>query len=148
MLDAVSRLDQISARLRAGGFRVTPQRVAILRALLVLGHPNAGQIHQRVRVHFPMTSLATVYSTLALLQEIGEIQELDLGGAASHYDGLNPSPHPHLICSHCGMVVDAQVGLLGDVLKDISASGERWTVTERLDCWGVCPRCLSDSSQT
>ena len=147
-MDVASRLDRISSRLKKRGLRMTRQRGAIIQALLKLGHPNAGQVHERVRALFPATSLATVYSTLALLHEMGEMQELDLGSAASHFDALNPCPHPHLICSRCGTVVDARADYLGDLVAGIGASDGTWTVSRRLDCWAVCPRCQADSSRS
>ena len=147
-MNVASRVDRIATQLRKRGLRMTRQRVAIIEALLRLGHPNAGQIHERVRARFPATSLATVYSTLALLQEMGEAQELDLGGAASHFDALNPSPHPHLVCVRCGLVVDAHADRMGELIASIEGSDGPWMVSNRVDVWGVCRRCHGDSSES
>ena len=64
------RLDDLVARLRSAGHRITPQRLAIIKTLVDSGeHPSVEQIYRRVRKDFPTTSLATVYNTLERLKE-------------------------------------------------------------------------------
>ena len=55
-------------------------------------------------------SHATVYKTLALLKEIGQVLEIDLRDD-SHYDGNRPQPHPHLICTECKAISDVKADL-------------------------------------
>ena len=77
MADPEARLDEMITRLKERGHRLTPQRMAVLKILAVSeGHPSVEQIYERVKVDFPMTSLATVYKTVALLKEMGEVLEL------------------------------------------------------------------------
>lgn len=56
-------------------------------------HLSAKQIYERVKVDFPMTSLATIYKTLAVLKKMGEILEIDLGTDSARYDGGNGNRH-------------------------------------------------------
>ena len=58
-----------------------------------------------LRTQFPTISLATIYKTLTLLKEEGEVLEIDLHND-SRYDGNKPYPHPHLICTQCGKIAD------------------------------------------
>ena len=104
-------------------------------------HPSAEQIHALVKADFPMTSLATTYKTLAVLKQIGEIQEINLGNDSSRYDGGNPSPHPHLICLECGSIMDVDVLGLSDLPRDVGHRTGYHIVSHRLDFFGVCPRC-------
>ena len=68
---------EIAERLREWGVRVTPQRLAIAEAVLnSVDHPSVQQIYERVQDHFPSMTLATIYSTLGVLQKSGLIQEL------------------------------------------------------------------------
>jgi len=55
-------------------------------------------------------SQATVYKTLALLKEMGQVLEINLRDD-SHYDGNRPQPHPHLICIRCNKIVDGEFAL-------------------------------------
>ncbi len=100
-------VDQLCTQLREHGRRVTPQRRAIIQALLDSdgAHPTAEQVFRRVQSVMPDMSPATVYNTLHEMVEIGELLELDLGLGERRYD-LYTANHAHLICLGCGRVVD------------------------------------------
>lgn len=136
-----ARIDAIVERVHAQGGRVTPQRIAILGALLSEDHPSIDAIYARVRPAFPMTSLGTVYKTIRMLQEMGEVLELGLGPEASRYDALNPAPHAHLICSDCGRILDIHVEGLDAVLGRIPGATGGAVANGRVDLWGLCPAC-------
>lgn len=110
-----TRYDQLLIRLREDGFRLTPQRMAVLRVLAEdRGHPTVEQVYDRVRGDYPTTSLATIYKTIDMLKGIGEVLELSVG-ESHRYDGRDPRPHPHLICEVCGAITDLALdGPLGD----------------------------------
>ena len=62
--------------LKDKGCRLTPQRLALLRILSKsAGHPSAEQIFEQIRADYPTTSLATIYKTLSLLKDMGEVFE-------------------------------------------------------------------------
>jgi Fur family peroxide stress response transcriptional regulator len=134
------RLDNVVAKLKSAGHRITPQRLAIARIVAESeGHPSVEQIHRQVRRDFPTTSLATVYNTLERLKEIGEVLELPFSGG-SHYDGRNPRPHPHLVCTVCGAIEDLDIDL-GSAAEEVAATKGYADVRHRLEFYGVCPRC-------
>jgi len=104
------RLDQITQALKERGYRLTPQRLAVLGVLAQSSdHPSVEEIHHQVRRDFPTTSLATIYKTVHLLKEMGEVLELGFADWGSRYDGRRPYPHPHVICTQCGAVVDHEL---------------------------------------
>jgi len=134
------RLDDLVAKMRSAGHRITPQRLAIIKTLVDSGeHPSVEQIYRRVRKDFPTTSLATVYNTLERLKEMGEVLELPSSGG-SRYDGLNPQSHPHLRCTVCGAIEDLDVDL-GPAAQEVTARRGYADVHHRLEFYGVCPRC-------
>ena len=136
------RFVRLVQRLRAGGGRVTPQRLAILRAVAEdPSHPSVEDVYRKVRVQFPCTSLATVYKTLAILEEIGEVVEVASVNEVSRYDGLNPYPHPHLICSQCGCIMDLPVDDVTGLVRSLAGCAPPWRLTERVEIWGLCPKC-------
>jgi Fur family peroxide stress response transcriptional regulator len=135
------RLEHLLQELRRRGCRLTPQRVAILRAVLRSDeHPTAEQIYTQVREEFPMTSLATVYNTLGLLKEMGAVLELGLGGS-NRYDGLRPEPHPHLICTRCHTILDADLPEVQHLGEAVSLTTGFLVKGHRLDFFGICPQC-------
>ena len=87
-------------RIRGGGYKATPQRLAILEAI-------AAEQHQRIeeiRARCPGVGLVTVYRTLGLLSGLGVVRRLDLGDGP-RYD-LAEDHHHHLICAGCGSVTE------------------------------------------
>jgi Fur family peroxide stress response transcriptional regulator len=134
------RLDDVVAKLRSAGYRITPQRLAIVKILIDSEeHPSVEQIYRQVQEDFPTTSLATVYNTLERLKEVGEVLELPCSGG-SHYDGVNPHSHPHLRCTVCGAIEDVEIDL-GSAAKEVAARRGYADVHHRLEFYGVCPRC-------
>ena len=102
-------------------------------------HPSVEQIYRQVREDFPTTSLATVYNTLERLKEIREVVELPFSGG-SRYDGRNPHPHPHLVCTVCDVIEDLDLDL-EPAAEDVAARSGYADVHHRLEFHGVCPRC-------
>lgn len=129
-------------KLRSRDFRITPQRLAILRILSVSeDHPSAEQIYAKVKADFPTTSLATVYKTIALLKELDEVLELGFPDAGNRYDGHNPVPHPHMICVKCGKIMDPELRSLDDLVEEMGKKTGCRILYHRLDFFGVCDRC-------
>ena len=142
MQEVPDRLDSMLRKLRETGFRITPQRLAILRILAESnGHPSAEDIYAAVRVNFPTTTIATVYKTLAVLKSIGEVLELEFSGDYNRYDGKKPGPHPHLICTKCKKIVDPELASLADMTEKLALESGYELITHRLDFYGICPQC-------
>lgn len=139
---------EIAEQLREWGVRVTPQRLAIAEAVLnSTDHPSVQQIFDRVRDHFPSMTLATIYSTLNVLERSGLIQELPFP-QFSRYES-NLEPHVNLVCIKCGNVIDATIGQETVVrLKDQISSLSDFLVTgQRVDFHGWCAGCAADRPQ-
>lgn len=120
--------------LRSRGCAMTPQRRAVLRFLDGnLDHPSAGQIFAAVTADFPITSRATVYNTLSLLEEVGLVRAVRDAEGDVRYDP-NTAPHHHLHCSACGRIEDIPVDAV-----QILVHGQPATGRVKLD--GRCSRC-------
>ncbi len=141
-MTAEERVEQMVSRLREGDHRITPQRLAILKILGHSdGHPSAETIHGALIEHYPTMSLATVYKTLALLKKEGEVLELQFSELGNRYDGLKPYPHPHVICTECGNIVDPSLLDMEKITGKMMAETGFKIMTHRLDFYGLCPAC-------
>ena len=137
-----TRIDQMISKLREREYRITPQRLAILKILAVSeGHPSVEKIYAQVKKDFPTTSLATVYKTLIVMKEIGEVLELGFSDDSNRYDGNKPYPHPHLICIECKKILDPELGSLIDMTQELAQDTGFNIVHHRLDFFGICPEC-------
>ncbi|GHV05949.1 transcriptional repressor [Campylobacterota bacterium] len=85
--------------------KATPQRLRLLEILGERGHMTIDAIYQTLKVEAPMLSLSTVYNNLATLCEKQIIREVSFAGASQVYE-LSRGEHAHLICKHCGEILD------------------------------------------
>lgn len=147
MPDPEIRLQELVDKIRQRGGRLTPQRVAVLKVLAESkDHPSVEQIYDRIKADFPTTSLATIYKTVTLLKEMGEVLELGFADGSNRYDGNKPYPHPHLICTRCGKIRDLHMQALSEMVQQVSRDVGYQIVSHRLDFYGVCPECQGTSS--
>jgi Fur family transcriptional regulator, stress-responsive regulator len=109
--------DELLDRLRSRGWRVTPQRRAVVAALAGDHvHRTADQVHAIARQVVPEVSLATVYNTLNELVQLGEISELRLADGSARYDPKTGPDHHHLVCRSCGRIFDVEPAGVGGVV--------------------------------
>jgi Fur family transcriptional regulator, peroxide stress response regulator len=128
--------------LKDRGLRVTPQRCAVYANLLGrTDHPTVEQLLRDLNQSFPISSQATVYSSLQALQNAGLVREVLLEEGVSRYDA-NVTPHHHFRCRCCGSIEDIgwselpPLSLTG-LRPGLKAEGYEVTVN------GVCDRCQS-----
>ncbi|MFZ5569061.1 MAG: Fur family transcriptional regulator [Thermodesulfobacteriota bacterium] len=140
--DIARRLDQMLTRLKEQNFRLTPQRMAVIEILAASeGHPTVAQIYDAVKAKFPTTSLATVYKTVLLLKEIGEVLELGFADGSNRYDGARPYPHPHIICTKCRKIMDPELSTLDHLNEEMAVKTGYRIQYHHLDFFGLCPAC-------
>ncbi len=102
---------EIEKRLSTSGLRLTPQRRTIIRLLAGnTDHPSAEDIFLKARGQFPMLSFATVYNTLKVLETMGEVQALRVGGEDRTLYDPRTDLHGHFYCQKCRNVVDIETG--------------------------------------
>lgn len=136
------RMERMIAKLKSRDFRITPQRLAVLRILSTSeDHPSVEEIYERVRTEFPTTSLATIYKTIALLKELDEVLELGFPDGSNRYDGNKPFPHPHVICTKCKKIMDSELAGLDALRAEISIRTGYKILHHRLDFFGLCQAC-------
>lgn len=136
---------RLTAALRAGGHRVTAQRLVLHRVLQELGtHATAEEVLQAAAPRLPGLSLPTVYASLDLLDRLGVARRIDGAGAAALYDP-RPDGHQHFACRRCGRVLDVD-GELDTAALSRAASGAGLRV-DGIDVVlrGICAGCRQES---
>ena len=100
-----------AAELRACGYRVTPQRRAVMDAVCAGGGQSTlAGILERVRTQDAAINPATVYRSLDFLVDQGLIAKAELHHGEAVYAIAGPAPHHHLICRACRreIVIDVE----------------------------------------
>jgi Fur family peroxide stress response transcriptional regulator len=145
MPDSKARFDELITALREREFRLTPQRVELVRLIAASdGHPSAAQLYSKINTQFPTMSQATVYKTLALLKEMNQVLEIDLR-EDRHYDGIRPHPHPHLICMQCNKIMDGEMDLDPSSLSKLEKTSGFKIIRPQITLYGLCSDCRQSS---
>ena len=93
-------------KLRGKGFKLTPQRLAVLKYMIGnKNHPSALTIHKDLKKRYPSLSFSTVYNTLNVLEEIGEVRPIYIFSEHVNYDPA-VEPHMHFLCTKCNRIHD------------------------------------------
>lgn len=143
MADPKKRFETIIQKFKEHGFKMTPQRMAIVDILAKSeDHPSVEDIYAQLKEDFPTMSLATVYKNVSLLKSLGEVLELGFPDGSNRYDGNKPDPHPHVICIKCKKIVDPDLTSLDEMKKEVASETDFTILNHRLDFFGLCKDCM------
>ena len=130
----------LADRLRRVGQRVTPQRLVILGALRHGEHLSADEVFSRVESLLPGVNRSTVYRTLELFGTLGLVSVTDLGGGCHRFE-LIEDPHHHLICHHCGAILELGDDLVEPLREAIRQRYGFAPAADHLAIFGFCASC-------
>ena len=135
----------LSQLLRERGMRVTSQRVVIERALREHGgHLTAEHVHELVEPALPGLTQQTVYSTLALLADLGVARRVAAPGPSTRFEAVD-GDHHHMICERCGSIEDLRVRVpVAAAARAARASGFV-PASAGVTVLGLCARCAAES---
>lgn len=128
-------------QLKERGLKVTPQRLAIIEALIEKGdlHPGARLVYKEAKKKKKSLSLSTIYATLNEFSRHGIIKTLQFDRMENRYDG-NLEEHINLICEKCKKILDYKVPMTVDQGEVAKKTGFSITDT-RLEYYGYCQEC-------
>ena len=132
----------IGRKLSRLGYRLTPQRLMILRTVEeAADHISAEEIHAQVRARYPQMNISTVYRTLELVKELGLVTETDFGDGRVRYHCMGKGRHHHLVCQECGAIINLDESVLSS-LKDTLLREYKFIADLRhLAIFGCCVNC-------
>ncbi|MDI6690221.1 MAG: Fur family transcriptional regulator [Actinomycetota bacterium] len=143
----MDKLDEYFRKMRSRGFKLTSQRIRILKTLSKLQkHLEAEEIYRWVNRESPTIGLATVYRTLDLFADLGIVKVLDFGEEHRHYE-ISPEHHHHLVCLECGRVEEfdeqmiARLEMVNKLEEDLSERFGFKIIDHQLEFYGYCSKC-------
>jgi Fe2+ or Zn2+ uptake regulation protein len=135
--------DHLAQQIREKGFRLTPQRMAIMNTLHADGgHLSATEIYARVHPSTPGLTEPTVYRTLDFLAQNDLVRITHTASGKLEYE-LARHQHHHMLCRLCGQeqeVSQAQMQAIYDQVEQVT--GYRLTESH-MTFTGICPNCKS-----
>jgi Fe2+ or Zn2+ uptake regulation protein len=137
--------DSQIGRLRSQGYRLTPQRLAILNILENAGkHLTPQEVFDRAQKMLPGMTEATVYRTLNFLAEQGLVLAAHVGSGQLVYE-IAGHEHHHLICRMCGATREIDHTELQSLYQQFQASTGFQIDSVHLTFFGLCPACQGKS---
>ncbi len=110
-------INEIRDKLIEKGLKVTPQRIAILEAILKLNnHPTAENVIEYIRKSHPNVATATVYKVLDTLVDKKLLNRVKTDKDVMKYDAVMESHH-HLYCSDSDRIEDYHDNELNELLE-------------------------------
>lgn len=130
--------------LQTQGAKLTPQRSRIFeRAFATHEHFSAETLYDWLREEEgPRVSRATVYRTLALLQEGGFVEALDTGRGELVYEHVLGHPHhDHMVCLECGRIEEFRDDRIEELQQENCERKGFELVEHSLRLMGYCKQC-------
>ncbi|MDO8614672.1 MAG: Fur family transcriptional regulator [Dehalococcoidia bacterium] len=136
----MSDLENVSLKLEALGYRVTPSRRAVIAAVLQQSdHFSVDDVLHRCRG----AGRATVFRTIRLLTDLGVVCRLLLADGSLHYRVSQRGHHHHLVCTACGTVRDLDQCAISDLMRELSDAYGYEIEGHWLELYGRCSACRS-----
>lgn len=108
---------------------------------------TAQQIHAQLRASGSNVGLTTVYRSLAMMAESGEVDVLLTEDGEALYRSCSSEHHHHLVCRRCGHTVEIKAA---PVERWATRTAERFgftEVTHTVEILGLCDTCAHDTGE-
>lgn len=135
------------ADLRARGYRLTPQRELILKAVQDLDHAAPEDILAEVRKTAEGVNISTVYRALELLEKLGLVSHTHLGHGAPAYHATTEPDHVHLVCRSCQRVTEASPDIAAELVTRLVDERGFHADVRHLTMFGTCRDCTESAGR-
>jgi Fur family ferric uptake transcriptional regulator len=126
----------------SGSQRKTRQRAAV-EEILSDRHDfrTAQQIHDGLRHHGERIGLTTVYRTLQLMAESGDVDAIRTNEGETAYRRCSTGHHHHLVCRTCGRTVEVSGPAVERWANAVAEQHGFREISHDLEIFGTCNTC-------
>ena len=139
--DTPSSPEGWQSKLRAKGYRLTPQRELVLRTVERLGHATPDEVLAAVREQSQAVNISTVYRNLELLEELGLVRHAHITDRAPTYHSTATPDHVHLVCRGCGEITEVDPEVIEPMTSVLHERYGFTTDVGHLTIFGTCDDC-------
>jgi len=133
--------EEFVPQLRARGYRMTPQRHAILHALCHSGkHLTPTEVYEKAQEELGTLTETTVYRTLEFLAENGLARPALMGNGHLVYE-IARHEHHHLVCRECGKEIEIEHSLLSSMYQKLENKSGFKLTDSHITFFGLCADC-------
>ncbi|MGI9147343.1 MAG: Fur family transcriptional regulator [Chloroflexota bacterium] len=111
---------ELRIALRTRGLRMTPQRQLVCDVVGAMhGHMSVDQIHHQIVGQFPDVHITTVYRTLDVLEELGNVRHTHFHDGVAQYQRTDEAPHHHMVCTLCHVDTELDLKILQPLAEEL-----------------------------
>lgn len=133
--------EEYAPQLRARGYRMTPQRLAILHVLHHSGrHLTPAEVYEQAHQELTGLTETTVYRTLEFLADNGLARPALMGNGHLVYE-IARHEHHHLVCRNCGKEFEVEHSLLKTMYQRLETTSGFKLTDSHMTFFGLCPDC-------
>ena len=122
--------------------RATRQKAAINAELeRADGFVTAQELHERLRQAGEKVGLATVYRSLQVLSDAGQLDALRKTDGETAYRRCSQGHHHHLVCRVCGRTVEVEGPAVEHWADKVAAANGFTDISHTLEVFGTCSVC-------
>ena len=120
------------------GIKLTDQRKIIAKVMSDSSdHPDVDELYKRVLKIDSKISIATVYRTVKLFEEVGILAKHDFKGGKARYEELSEGHHDHLIDIKTGEIIEFVDEDIEKLQKKVAEKYGYDLVDHKLELYGV-----------
>ena len=120
------------------GVKLTDQRKVIAKVMSDSNdHPDVDELYKRVSKIDSKISIATVYRTVKLFEEVGILAKHDFKGGKARYEELSEGHHDHLIDIKTGEIIEFVDEDIEKLQKKVAEKYGYDLVDHKLELYGV-----------
>ena len=120
------------------GVKLTDQRKIIAKVMSDSSdHPDVDELYKRVSKLDSKISIATVYRTVKLFEEVGILAKHDFKGGKARYEELSEGHHDHLIDIKTGEIIEFVDEDIEKLQKKVAEKYGYDLVDHKLELYGV-----------
>jgi Fur family transcriptional regulator, ferric uptake regulator len=135
--------NKIAGILREHGYKLTPQRHALLKVFASHhDHLSPDELFRITRQEYPDIGRVTIYRTLELLNKLNLVCRVHAQDGCRSYMMKRPTEHHHhLVCTGCGRAVDFTDCDLSNLEKSLAEKTGFTIEGHLLELYGKCQDC-------
>ena len=120
------------------GVKLTDQRKVIAKIMSESDdHPNVDELYKRVSKIDSKISIATIYRTVKLFEEVGILAKHDFKGGKARYEELSEGHHDHLIDIKTGEIIEFVDDEIEKLQKKVADRHGYALVDHKLELYGI-----------
>ena len=130
--------ETIEAKCIAKGVKLTEQRKIIAKVMSdSRDHPDVDELYNRVSKIDSKISIATVYRTVKLFEEVGIVTKHDFKGGKARYEEINEGHHDHLIDIKTGEIIEFVDDEIEKLQNKVAEKYGYKLVDHKLELYGI-----------